>query len=108
LRLLDVDPLSGTRTYHHYDPLTKQTTIKTVGDAEPGLEWAKALAKEGDYWKQGVKNGRAHYAHIPNDVLLKWHSMGVNIGDPKALIEMVNKPEWKYLKTTDKVHVAKG
>jgi hypothetical protein len=34
--------------------------------------------------------------------------MGVNIGDPKALIEMVNKPEWKYLKTTDKVHVAKG
>jgi len=107
MRLLDVDPLSGTRTYHHYDQLTGKTIIKTVGDAEPGLEWAKSLAKNDDYWKKGVKDGRAHYCHIPNDVLLKWHSMGVPIGDPKALVNMVNRPEWSYLKTTNKVHVCK-
>ena len=107
MRLLDVDPLSGTRTYHYYDPLTKKTTIKTVGDATAGLEWAKGLAKNEDYWKQGVKNSRAHYAHIPNDVLLKWHNMGIPINDPKELVKMVNRPEWSYLKTTNKVHVCK-
>ena len=107
MRLLDYDAFTGIETWHDYDPLTKKTTIKSVGDAEPGLEWAKTLAKDDDYWKKGVKNDRAHYCHIPNAVLMKWHSMGVPISDPRALVSMVNRPEWSYLKVTNKVHVCK-
>ena len=50
----------------------------------------------------------AHYAHIPNIILEKWANMGVNIANPDALVEMVNKPEWGYLKTTRKFVLAKA
>jgi len=68
------------------------------------LEASKALAKDNEHWNKGVKNGWLHYAHIDDALLFKWHTMGVNISEPKELLEMVNKPEWAYLKCTGKVH----
>ena len=108
MRLLDYDEFTGLETWFDYDYLTKTTTIKTVGDAQPGLEYAKSLAKQEDYWKQGVKNEWAHYAHIPNAVLMRWHGEGIPINDPRELVKKVNTPEYAYLKTTNKVHVERG
>lgn len=72
------------------------------------IEASKTLQNDPDHWKKGVKDEMVHYAHVPDSILLRWHSMGVNINDPKALIEMVNKPDWSYLKCVDKVHIAKA
>lgn len=101
-RILDV--VDGITTWHEYDPLTKETRLYMEGDAEPDIEFAKALAKSDDYTKKGMRNCWWHYCHVPNSVLLKWKSMGVDISRPENLVEMVNRPEWSYLKTTNKVH----
>ena len=68
------------------------------------LEASKALAKNDEHWKSGVKNGWLHYAHIDDALLFRWHLMGVNINEPKELLAMVNQPEWSYLRCTGKVH----
>lgn len=108
-RLLSYNRFTGTEEWFHYDHLTKETRIETKNDdLSPTLDWTAARRNDPDYWKSGVKNDRAHYAHIPTEILLQWHTQGVDIGNPRALIEMVNKPEWGYLKTTDKVHLARG
>lgn len=108
-RLLSHDPLTGTQEWFHYDPTTRVTTIETVNpDLTPSLEWTKARRDDQDYWKGGVKREMAHYGHVPNDVLLKWHTMGVPIGDPNALVNMMNRPEWGYLKTTNKVVIGRS
>jgi hypothetical protein len=52
-----------------------------------------------------VKESWLHYAHIPDQVLHQWAIAGVNINDPKELLKMVNKPEYRYLKLVNKVHV---
>jgi hypothetical protein len=99
-----IDSGDGLSTYHKYDHVTKETTIWTVGDAEPGLEWAKALAKDDEYSKEGIKKEFWHYCHVPPSVLIKWHALGIDINRPEELIKMVNKPEWKYLKVTAGFH----
>jgi len=68
------------------------------------LEASKALAKTNDHWNDGVKKEWVHYAHIPDAILFLWHTMGVNINEPKELLDMVNRPEWAYWKLTDKKH----
>ena len=91
-----------------FDPATGIVTEYAEGDAQAGVDHATALRNDDDHWKNGVKNDMAHYAHIPNIVLEKWANMGVNIANPDALVEMVNKPEWGYLKTTRKIVIAKA
>ena len=71
----------------------------------------KAMANDGDIWKQGVKNGWAHYGQIPAIVLEKWlNEHGVDAfkkenwdkGGP--VWRLLNSPEYRYLKTTTKFH----
>lgn len=76
-----------------------------VDNAE--IEASKALAKSDEHWDDGVKGGFLHYAHIPDSILFMWHTMGVNINEPGELFNMANRPEWRYLKCVDKIHVAK-
>lgn len=98
--LLDVDPLSGVRSYVHHDTLTNETTLETVGDATAGLEWAKYLKNtEGE---RKTDKEFQHYCHIPASVLVQWHGMGVDTNNPDELVRMVNRPEWAYLKVTAK------
>lgn len=70
----------------------------------PELEASKELAKNDEHWDAGVKKEMVHYAHIPDAVLFKWHCEGIDIKDNKALLAMVNKREWAYLKNTTKHH----
>lgn len=103
-RLLEYDPFSGISTYFHYDESTDETHLETVGDATAEVEASTSLRNDTDYTRKGMKNDMLHYGHVPDVVLMKWHSMGVDIKDVKELIKMINKPEWRYLKTTTLNH----
>jgi hypothetical protein len=105
-RLLDVDPLTGMRTYHEYDHLNQKTHISYAfaRDMDPVLSALSALRNDDDYSRNGIKQEFWHYAHIPNELILKWRIEGVDVNDPVELRKMVNKPEYAYLKATTKVH----
>ena len=102
--MLSSDPFTGIVRWVEYDPLTDELHESAMADAEPNLEYSKALRNDEEYWKHGVKNEMAHYAHIPNILLEQWANKGVNINDVDELIKMVNKPEYAYLRTTTKRH----
>ena len=104
MRIFDYDPKTGITQWFHHDPDTHVTTIHSEQDVEPELEASKQLANNPDYWKKGVKQEMAHYAHIPNNILELWLRQDVNISDNDELFRMVNKPEWKYLRVTTKFH----
>ena len=101
-RLLDVDPLTGTKTYHHYEHDTDITRIETVYDVEPILNRNKAAAKDPDYQKKGIKKGWWHAGTIPNGVIAQWMAEGLNFYDKnhwEAIKRKLNSPEYRYLRT---------
>ncbi len=106
-KLIDFDPFTGTATFHTYNPLTKKTEIETQY-ADANTDASRARQNDPDYWAQGVKKDMVHYAHIPNSLLAKWAAEGVNIRDTKALFAKVNSSDFAHLKTTTKVHIARG
>jgi hypothetical protein len=106
-RLLDYDPFTGLIQWIHYDESTDETTIETVQDEKQlnkELEATASLRNDSSYTQQGMKNDMLHYAHIPSEVLLKWHSEGIDIKNRKELFRMVNSPDYANLKTTSMVH----
>lgn len=113
-RQLSYDPLTGVEEIFHYDPITDTTYLETKQDVEPILDVNKDLQNDDDYWKKGVKNDMAHYASIPIVVQMKWLSeYGMNNwpmkpGNEKLLFRLLNSPEWRYLKTTNKIHTGRG
>jgi hypothetical protein len=100
MRFLSHDPVTGISRWVEYDPATGDLIEKAEKDCTASVEMSKSLQNDGDHWKQGVKNGMAHYAFIDNFLLEKWANEGVDINDNQALFEMVNKPEYAYLRTT--------
>lgn len=102
--LLGTDPYTGISRWMDYDPVTDTTTEFAESDVTHEVDASKYLQNDPDYWKKGVKDEFAQYAHIPAILLEKWANMGVDINDTAALIEMVNKPEYSYLKTTTAHH----
>lgn len=107
-RLIDYDPITGISTYHSYDSLTDTTTISHESDAEPVLEQNKVMANDDEHWKRGVKQDFVKYASIPAGVIHEWLTKyGVNIWDKnhwKRVGELINHPDYRYLKTTSKYH----
>lgn len=103
-RFFDYDPYAGVTTYFSSDTGNDWTFTYKYDPVTYELDASKELAKTDDHWKDGVKKGWVHYCHIPDQIMHKWAVEGVNINDPKALLEMVNRPEYAYLKLTDKKH----
>lgn len=101
---LGKDPLSGVTRWMDYDPLTDTTTEYAEQDVNTALDVTNVLRNDEGYWKQGVKNGMAHYASIPALLLEDWAKKGVNINEPEELVKMVNRPEYAYLRVTTKTH----
>ena len=95
-------------TYHEYIHSEDKTIISREQDVTSILEMNKAMANNDDIWKQGVKNSWAHYAQIPNIIVEKWlNEHGVNLYNKdheKAVFKLLNQPEYRYLKTTTKMH----
>ena len=99
-----VDPLSGAVERYTYDALSDTLEVKRIVDVSGNLDHAQELAKDEELTKHGIKNDMWHYAHIPNVILEKWALEGVDINNPKELVKMVNRPDYKYFKTTHKTH----
>lgn len=97
-RLLDVDPLSGLRTYHSYDEASDTTSLRYEEDVEPLLDRNKARANEAS----GPMGDMVHVASIPPSIQLKWLvEKGVDIFNKdhaQAVAKLLDDPEWRYLK----------
>lgn len=107
-RLLDHDPLTGITEWFHYD--NGDVHIETVQDTDPILEANKTQQNDEDLTKQGMKEGMWRYASIPVVVQVRWlneygsKNWPLRPGNEKLLFSLLNKPEWRYLKTTQKIH----
>lgn len=108
-RLVDYDPLSGMTTFCDYDPLTDITIVSREQDIESLLEKNKTLQNSDDYTRTGIKECFWHYASIPNILIEKWKvEDGIDVFNKdhaKAVYKKLNSPEYRFLKTTNKVHV---
>lgn len=107
-RLLSFDPLTGLSEFHSYDEATDTTTIRTVGDCEPVLEFNKMLANNTEFTQQGIKDGFWLYAKFPPAVQVKLlieHGIDIyNKNHGERLSKILADPEYRYLKTTSKNH----
>ena len=110
-----------TRKLLDYDPLTREAVwfemkddvleLHQTQDVTPILELNKRLANNDDYSKKGMKKDWWHYASIPNIVALKWlKEKGVDVmnkAHEKKVFQLLNDPEYRYLKATTKRHGVK-
>lgn len=98
------DPLSGlvTTTKLDHDRLI----VDYRQDVSKLLDRNARLRNDSDAnLKAGVKSGAWTVATIPDSVILKWrtdHGFDVFTAHPDEVAAMVNRPEYSYLKTTDK------
>jgi hypothetical protein len=112
-RLLDHDPLTGVTEYFHYDHVTKTSYVETVQDVTPILDDNNALRNDDEYSKNGIKEEMWHFARIPIWVQVKWlneygrENWPMHPKNSKLLFKLINSPEWKYLKTTNKIHLGR-
>lgn len=112
-RLLDHDPLTGVTEYFHYDHVTDTSYVETVQDVDPILDVTKELQNNDEYTKKGIKGDMWHFASIPIVVQMRWLSeygmenWPLRPGNEKLLFRLLNSPEWKYLKATNKIHLGR-
>ena len=110
-RILEYDPQTWVTDTFEYDGLTDTITLGRHQDVEPILEDNKTLQATDDYWKHGMKKDFVHYASIPIVLIEKWQNeLGIDVfnkNHEKRVFQMLNSPEYKYLKTTTKVHQAR-
>ena len=87
--------------------------IETTQDVAPILDKNKALQNMDGYTEHGIKNEMWHFASIPIVVQLQWLKKygpehdPMKRGNEKLLFSLLNDPEWRYLKTTTKIHLAR-
>ena len=105
-RIVDYDPFTGITTTFDYDHASGTTYVGAEQDVSLLLDQNAQMRNDPSYWKQGVKDCWAHCASIPNIVIEKWiKDYGVNVynKDHNAKVKkLLNSPEWRYLKTTEK------
>lgn len=110
-RLFDHDPLTGVTEIFHYDWQTGDAHIETLQDTGPIIEKNKALQNNEAYSADGIKKEMWHFASIPIVIQLMWLKEYGAANDPlkqgneKLLFRLLNSPEWRYLKTTTKIHL---
>ena len=105
-KVLEHDRFTGITTTFEQEESTGVVHVAKHGDAQAGLDYAKALANDPDYSKEGIKKGFWHYAHIPAIVMEQLYKHGINPyapGTTKAIIKYINE-NCPHLKTTDKRH----
>ena len=106
-RIVDYDPFTGITTSVDYCNSSDTTIVSAEQDVSKLLDANKVMQNDDSYWKSGVKNSWAHYASYPAIVIEKWlNEFGVNVFDKdhqKKVMELTNRPEYKYLKTTTKM-----
>jgi hypothetical protein len=109
--LIDRDPFTGQSVWYEFNRGTLQATITHEQDVTPVLENNKFDLNDEDRTRIGMKRDWWHYARVPNTVILKWkQEKGVdfyNKDHRKRVFELLNDPEYRFLKTTHKHHAEK-
>lgn len=112
-KLFDRDNEAGVTEIFHYDEMTGDVHIETVQDVEPIIEKNMILQNDEQYSKDGINNEMWHFARIPVVVQLQWLKKygpdhdPMRAGNEKLLFSLLNDPEWRYLKTTNKIHLGR-
>lgn len=107
-RILDINPLTGMAVTFQYDHANEQFIIAHRQDATPVIEDNKWKLLDLDAHKREAKNDWAHYAKIPEIVIMEWRQkFGVDFYDPNhwtRVLKLLEDPEYKYLKRTTYKH----
>ena len=76
--------------------------VRTVQDIEPNIEYATRMRNDDAYWKQGVKRGFAHAAHIPVTAVISLRQAGVDVytASAKDIITGLKRIGMDHLITT--------
>lgn len=107
-QLLDYDPIRGVSCFFEYKAGTKEIVLTHEQDVQAILDRNKEMANNDDKTKRGIKNDWWHYASVPAVVEIEWmQKYGVDMSNPghkKRVFELLNHPDYKYLKTTAMIH----
>lgn len=108
MRLLDYQADTKTSIWFGYDDEKDKVLLYEEQDVEPYIEAAKQLQNDPEYSKKGIKNDWWHYGHIPMGIVHKWKvEKGVDVFNKdhvKAVLKLLNDPEYRWLKTTAGMH----
>jgi len=110
-RILDVDPLTGLTVTFRYDEASDKVILghhQDMDAVKAVLEDNKLAALDTDMHRTGAKRDWALYARVPNIVQMEWLvKYGVDFGNRdhfKKCMELINSPDYKYLKRTTYHH----
>lgn len=94
----------GTVTKTSTDELSGKLVKQVAQDIEANVRFATDLRNDPDIWRQGVKQGFAHAAHIPTSVQLVLMSNGVDIyrAPAREIVAAMKRLGYEYLLTTTK------
>lgn len=99
--------MSGVTTTFDYDNASDMTIVGYEQDVSSLLDANKKLQNDPEHWKQGVKNSWVQYASYPAIIVMQWmKDYGVDVlnkNHAKKVLELTNRPEYRYLKTTTKM-----
>ena len=104
---------TGISEFFHFDSMTGDVHIEHVQDTTGIIDGNIELANDDDYTKKGIKDDMWHYANIPVIVQQRWlneygrENWPMLPNNKQLLFRLLNSPEWKYLKTTSKLHISK-
>lgn len=99
-RLLDVDPLSGMKTWHGFDNETESTLIRYEGDSSGVLDHCREEANHTDK-RAEMKAPMVHVARVPPEVQMEWFGKyGVAMWNPdhRGAVNRLLDGEYKHLK----------
>jgi hypothetical protein len=107
-RLIDRNPITGEAVWYDFDRATDRAVITHTQDVTPLLDRNKEAANDTDKTRRGIKRDWWKYASIPNVVLIDWKQrLGVDFDNQdhqKKIFQLLNSPDYAYLKTTTKHH----
>ena len=96
--------MTGIRTYHEYNSLTKVTTISTSSpNVSPLLNQNQAQYNDDDMKRRGIKNGMWKVASIDAQTIHQWMQEGINIWDKnchKDILKKLSGRDMRKFRTT--------
>lgn len=98
------DQNESSKTFYSYDPDKDQHQLTTVEDVSGLLDHLKRKREQSQM--KGKVEEFAHYATIPNTVIIDLKNKGIDIFDKsctKRLIREINE-NYPWLKATNKSH----
>ena len=107
-RLLDINPLTGMAVSFEWNDAEGSLTIGHHQDPTNVIENNKWALLDIETHRKQAKKDWIHYAKIDEIVILEWkQKYGVDFYNPnhwKRVMQLLNDPDYKYLKRTSYKH----